>query len=312
MTGPTMRRRAAFLCILAHLTCVRVAADIGCPSADVHIPLHVPREIGAVRLSDLRFATWDGLDASFLLENRASKEIVYLTIVLAYRTKNGDYVQSVVYEAAPDTKQPSDYLIPAERVESLPHPILPGQKKRISGRSPYTPDQCPVSAQVIMLNVHFDDGSDLRWESSHWWTEPLLFDYPMYLSIPDSKAWTAGEYFFIGRVNREGQLDYVKPYPDTVEVPSGTVAEALKKLTFSPGLDKSKQPYVANLILIVKFVRPQASKTAVEQTVHKPVKQSKPAVFISLDPPRDSNEIDWRFYFGGGFGYTTTIVHREH
>ena len=305
-------RTLALFGALAHFTSVLASAQIGCPYADVRIPLRVPAEVDAVRFSDLGFAAWNGLDASFLLENRGAKEIVDITVVLAFQTKNADYTQPVVFEAAPDTKQPSDYLIPAERVEPLPDPILPGRKKWISGTSPYTPPECPTSAQVTMLHVHFGDGSDLRWESSDWWTEPLLYDYPMYLSIPDGKAWTADEYFFIGRINREGQLDYIRPFPETVEVPSETVAEALRRLTFSPGLVKGKQPYVANLILIVKFIRPTTAKTVSKQTVREPVKQSKTAVFISLDSPRDSSETDWRFDFGRGFGYTTTVTHHEH
>jgi hypothetical protein len=276
----------------------------------MHLPLHVPSEVSSVALSDLGIAAWNGLDASFLLENRTTKEITYLTIVLGYQTKDGGYVLTAVYEAAPDTKQPSDYLIPAELVEPLPHPILPGQKKYISGRSPYTPDECPMSARLLMLDLHLGDGSNLRWESSTWLTEPLLYDYPRLLSIPDSKAWTADYYFFIGRVNREGQLDFVAPYPGTVEVPSGTVAEALKKLTFSPGLDKGK-PYVAFLILIVKFNRPPGEQAGPKQTVRWPVRQGKSPVFISLDAI-DSSEIEWSFDFGRGFGYTTTVAHYEH
>jgi len=301
-----MQRKITSFVILACFICLPASANIGCPSADNRIPVSVPPEIEAVKLSDLGFAAWKSLDASFLLKNQASKEIVYLTIVLEYQTKNADYSQSVVYEAAPQTKQPSDYLIPAERVEPLPHPIFPGQEKWISGSSPYTPPECPVSARVIMLDIHFGDGSSLRWESSDWWTEPLLADYSTYLSIPDSKAWTSDKYFFLGKINREGQLEDIEPF---TKVPSATVAEALKKLTFSPSLVKGK-PQVTAIVLIIRFNRQKAAETVPEQDAQEPI-ITKPAVFISLTP-RDSNETDWGFVFGSGFGYTTSVIHREH
>ncbi|MGB8521519.1 MAG: hypothetical protein WCD43_01015 [Candidatus Acidiferrales bacterium] len=259
-----------------------------------------------MRLSDLRIAAWNGLDAVFLLENRGNKEIVYLTVVLEYQTKSGDDLEAVVFEAAPDTRQPSNNFIPAERVEPLPQPILPGQTKQVSGRSPYTPCECPASARVTMLHIHFGDGSDLGWEASDWQTEPLLYDYPTNLSIPDSNSWSANEYFFMATVNREGHLVEVAPIPGTPVAPSETIADGMKKLTFSPGLDKGK-PRTSNLILRVKFIRPGVVKTAPERTVQEPI-ISKPAVFISLYP-RDSGEIDWSFDFGRGFGYTTTITH---
>jgi hypothetical protein len=246
-----MHRRVSFLGVLALLASLQTSGEIGCPSADMLLPLDAPPEIGAVRFSDLRIAAWNGLDARFLLENRGNKEIDYLTVVLEYQTKSG----------------------------------------------------------VTMVHIHFGDGSDLSWESSNWRTEPLLYDYPTNLSIPDSKSWSADEYFFTATVNREGHLDEVGPIPGTPAVPSGTVAEGLKKLIFSPGLDKGK-PRTSNLILRVKFIRPGVVKTAPERTVQESI-TSKPAVFISLYP-RDSDEIDWSFSFGRGFGYTTTITHPEH
>jgi hypothetical protein len=307
------RRAILYGSILVLLSWPRASAETVCSSADVRIPLHVPPEIGAVRISDLGLAAWNGLSASFLLENRGSKEISSLTVVLEYETKKGDYSQAVVYQAATDTKRPRDNLIRAESVEPLPHPILPGTKEWISGNSPYTPPECPVSARLIMLDIHFGDDSDLRWESADWWTEPLLADYPTRLSIPDSSNWTSDEYLFIGRVNGEGKLDLVEPLENVVplpgasEVPSGTVAEALKKLTFSPGLDRGK-PSVANLIFVVKFIRPGAVKTVHKRPEHESIR-SKPTVFISLYP-RDSSEKDWGLEFGNGFGQTRTVIHR--
>jgi hypothetical protein len=165
-----------------------------------------------------------------------------------------------------------------------------------------------------MLDIHFGDGSDLRWESSDWWTEPLLASYPTNLSIPDSKSWTSDEYSFIGRVNSEGKMDLVVPLdkvlpsPHDSEVPSGTVAEALKKLTFAPRLCNGK-PCVANLILIVKFERSGVATTITDRDAHQR-DTSKPTVFISLFP-RNSDETDWGLEYGNGFGYTTAIAHHE-
>jgi hypothetical protein len=285
-----------------------IEADTICESTNVRVPLRVEPEISAVTMSDLALAAWNGLDASFRLKNDTNKPILYLTVIIAFQGSKKAYEQAVVFEAAPDTKQPSDYLIPAERVDPLPKPILPGEEKFISGRSPYTPDECPVYARVLMLDVHFVDGSDLRWTSSHWWTEPLLSDYPLYLSIPDAKAWTAREYVFDGKVNAKGRLDDVAPSPAVPSVPSNSVAEALQRLTFAPRLDNGK-PVDSNVILVVKFVRPDAEKAMMNSM--EPA-TSKPVVFVTFDSPRDPSENNWRFDFGRGFGYTTTIVHREH
>ena len=304
-----MHTKLAFLGFLSYFICLPAPASIGCPSVGMGIPIQVPPDISAVSLSNLRFAAWNSLDASFFIENRAAKEITYLTIVLEYRMKKGAYSLAVVYEAAPDTIQPSDYRIPAEYVQPLPRPILPGQKKRISGSSPYTPPECPGSVRLIMLDIHFGDNSSLRWESSGWWTAPLLSDYPEYLTIPDSRSWTSEQYFFLAMVNREGQLEQVVPIPSTSTLPSGTVTENLKKLSFFPYLGEGK-PQVASIILILKFNRPGAEKGASKSISEVPT-ISKPAVFISLHP-RDSQETDWDFDFGRGFGYKTTRIYREH
>jgi len=189
---------AAYL--IVSLLAVRACAarNVGCPppAASIPVSIEVPPEVNEVTLTELGIAAWNGLDAQFLLGNRTSKSIDYLTIVLDFRMKEGDGRESVVFEAAPDTRQPSSYLIPAERVDLLPRPILAGESEWISGRSPYTPPGCPVSARPTMLDVHYTDGSTLKWQGPEWQTDALLADYPRYLKIPDSGVWTSDEYFF--------------------------------------------------------------------------------------------------------------------
>jgi hypothetical protein len=55
---------------------------------------------------------------------------------------------------------------------------------------------------------------------------------------------------------------------------------------------------------------PGRPRSASEKILYTPA-ITKPVVYITLDPPRDAHETEWRFYFGNGFGYTTTVVHRE-
>jgi hypothetical protein len=275
-----------------------------------NIPIHAPKNlVEAVRLTDLTLTAWDSSDASFLLENRASKEIIYITLVLKYQLKEGEYSPAVVYEAAADTKQPSEYLIPAQRVHLLPHPVLPQQKQWITGSSPYTPVECPLSAELTMIDIRYGDQSKLKWESPGWWTEPLLSDFPEYLSIPDSEAWTSDEYYFLARINREGQLQEALPVAPTVSVPSGTVAAALKRLTFFPSLEEGK-PRGADIILVVKLNKSRSAKGNSHSLAEEPA-ISKPLVIMPLHP-RDSQEIDWDFVFGGGWSYRTCRPNREY
>lgn len=307
----TKHKRLLCLFVVASCTCPSVYANTGCSGASMAIPVHVPPDVKAVSLSDLRFAAWDSLDASFLLENRASKDMAYLTIVLEYQMKAGNRSLAVVYEAAPDTKQPSDYLIPAQRVQPLPHPILPRQKQWISGSSPYTPPECPISAQLTMLDIHYVDHSSLTWGPSGWWTEPLLSDFPETLSIPDSDAWTSEQYFFLAKINRDGQLEEIEPIPPTPIVPSGTVAKNLKKLTFTPKLVDGK-PDSAIEIFIVRFDRPAAWKAEKKdaRTADEAPALKRPWATIQLDQPQDNPQHDWYFDFGGGWSYRTNRVYR--
>jgi hypothetical protein len=299
----------AFIGIMVFPRPAQASADVGCASVGASLPLDSLPQMPLVSLSHLQFTAWNGLDADFLLENRTNQPIAYVTVVLEFHTERRDYSLPVVFEAAPDSSQPSKYLIPTERVELLAHPILPGQSKRISGRSPYTPPDCPVLARPTMLDVHFSDGSDSRWESQDWWTAPLLYDYSRSLTIPDSRAWTSDEYFFAGVINPKGQLESLVPFSHTPDPPSATVAEALKTFTFSPSL-KNGTPTAADVLFIIKFIRPMAAREASKTTVTEPT-VSQLTVLMSLDTV-DPNGTDWHFDFGRGFGFTNTFAHHEH
>jgi hypothetical protein len=307
-----MRSKLVCLVGLLHLVCVCAAASAGCPppAADIPVRVEIPSQVSAVALSDLEIAAWDGLDAQFLLANRTDQGIAYLTVVLEFRTKKGDLGEPVVFEAAPDTSQPSNYLIPAEQVHLLPHPILPGRQEWMSGRSPYTPPGCPVSALVTMVDIHFDDGSGLKWEAREWWTEPLLADYPTtYFSIPDSTSWTADEYFFKVTLDGEGKVVAVGPLPGSPPTPTFTVADALAKLRFSPSLARGR-PTPTALTLVIKFNRAKALTSERKLAVHEPTIM-EPVVFVSLGQHGDS-KTKWDFYFGGGFGYKTNVARRAY
>jgi hypothetical protein len=95
----------------------------------------------------------------------------------------------------------------------LPRSILSGQKEQISGQSPYVLPGCPVSARLTMLDIRYVGQAHYRWDSAGKWTEPLLSDYPYYLSIPDSTMWSLEQYYFVAHINREGRLQEVDALP---------------------------------------------------------------------------------------------------
>ena len=191
------------LFLLVNLANPPASAGTHCSVDDLHT--QVPPDVGAIALKNHDFSSGDYSAAVFLLENRSSKEIAHFTLALEYQTKEGDNPLSIVFGGS-FAKQGLDQAIPAQYVQPLPNHFVPGRKERISGQSPYTLPGCPISARLTMLDIQYDDGSHYAWNSSGWWTEPLLSDYPDYLAIPDSKIWTSERYYFLAKVSPEGQL----------------------------------------------------------------------------------------------------------
>jgi hypothetical protein len=283
---------------MAHAPDLSASTDIDCSVED--LPIQVPPDVDAIALSNQSFLSEHRSAASLLLENRASKQILHYSLVLEYQTSRGGPRLSIVFAGAAATAQTPYQPVPAEYLNSLVHPVAPGQKEWVSGQSPYTLPECASSARLTMLDIRYDDGSNYRWESSDWRTEPLLSDYPNYLSIPDSKAWTSDEYYFVARVSRQGQLGEIEPFPPTSIVPSNSVAENLKKWTFFPALRNGK-PQDALLILIVRFHRASPEKQA-SKSLPGEQAMTRATALVELYP-RNPLEQDWYFQFGTGQGY---------
>lgn len=309
MKPRSIHRKILLLGLFAGFGC-QPPISAGCRKTDV--PVKISPDIKVISLKNLSFSSSGSLQAQFLLVNESHQEIIRLTMVLEYRTPHADSL-SVVYEAAPETEQPSDRLIPTERVYPLPRPLSPRHKIWISGASPYTLLECPSSARLTMLDIQFEDQSDFRWQSTGWSTMPLLSDYPDTLSIPDSDVWTMREYFFLTKINPDGQVEEIHAIPPTSKVPSSSVAESLKRLTFFPGLTEGK-PDSALLIFRVKFNRSERSglgTNTLSSATEKPTVM-KPMALIELAQPQEDPQHDWHFDFGGGFGYRTTRIRHDH
>jgi hypothetical protein len=279
-----------------------IAADIGCSVDD--LVTEISPDAGAIALREHHFLSENYSAASFFLENKASKDILNLTLILEYRTTAGDHTLSIVYQGRLDgEKDVPDPPLPAESVTTLDRRITPGQRARISGQSPYILPECPSSARLTMLDIQYADHSNYRWTSGGWRAMPLLSDYPDYLVIPDSKLWKADRYYFLARVDRTGHFEVTAPFPPTTDVPSASLQENLRRLSFSPTLRDDK-PEDATILLIVRFHR-TAEATHPLKTVRPVLATNRTAVFVDL-APRNSLEVDWYFYYGGGRGYKTT------
>ena len=290
--------------VLVVLFSISMSARAAC--LDKSIPLQVPSEVDIVRLRSLKVSADDSMEGTFFFQNRSPKAMAFVTVVLDYETKDPDHL-TVVYEAATNDQQPSESLIPAEYVQKLGRPISSGEQKWLRGSSPYTLPSCPVSAQLVMLDVRFADESHFKWESPNWWTMPLLFDYPEYFRVSDSRAWTAKKYYFLAKINHEGRLvDSVMISP-TANLPSDTVQESLKRLIFAPALRNDK-PHDGGIIVVVRFHRSPTDENA--KDVPEPPSLRGPRVTIDLYP-HDSEATDWTFDFGKGWGYTSKHVRHQ-
>jgi len=107
-------------------------------------------------------------------------------------------------------------------------------------------------------------------------------------------------------VNREGQLS--KSCNSLhFDVTSGTVTGKFEE-TFILSISWRGQAAVASIILILKFNRPGAEKGAA-RAFRIPTISNRRSYFPAS---RDSQETDWDFDFGRGFGYKTTRIYREH
>jgi hypothetical protein len=293
------------LAIIAVLGCLSrpcVAADSGC-SVD-HLATEIPPDAGAIGLTEHHFLSENHSVASFFLENKASKDILNFTLILEYRTINGDRALSIVYQGRlSEQRDSTDSPIHAESLHTLERPISPGRAARITGESPYVLAQCPSYAQLTMLDIHYADHSSYQWNSGEWRTMPLLSDYPDYLSIPDSKLWRAEYYYFLARVDSAGQLKVIAPFPPTTEVPSASLQESLKKFSFFPTLRDAKAED-ATILLIVRFHRAGEIIDPIKE-LRSESAAKRTTVFLDL-VARNSLEEDWYFYYGGGRGFKTT------
>jgi hypothetical protein len=302
--------RGAAVGVLALAGCHPAAASFGCESNSIQVPVELPRDPGgAVGISELEVTAWRSIEAGFLLENRAPKPIKYLTLVLQYFAEGSPPIP-VVYEAAPDTGQPSSYLIPAQRVQRLPQPIRQGQGVWMFGDSPYKPAECPTSAKLTMLDVRYVDGSVFRWALPGWWTEPLLSDYPYCFSIPDSAAWMQGEYFFLVRVGSQGHVESVSRTPPTDSVPSESVPGDLGLLTFFPSLREGRprdSEIVVDLVLGGPGIRSPTTENPT-RTADLPGPLAS-ALLYSPHPPGLQGP-DWFLDFAGLLSYRTDHVAR--
>lgn len=278
----------------------QMSANSGCPTTGIVVPIEMtPKIKNQFSIQDLKIAAWNSLDASFIFENRSDKPISSLTLVLEYRTRDRDYSLPVVYEAAPDTKQPSDYLIPTERVEALPQPILPGESKAVHGVSPYTPPSCPTSARLTMLDIRFIDQTKFTWTDPKWWTPPLLADYPEEFEIPEAANWKPHP--FLVRIAPDGSVDRLTPLDSSQGVISESIAKTLRKLSFAPATEDGHARFLS-VVFIVDFVKTH------DDSCQKRIKTAdlqNLMVCISFYP-NDAQKRKWWLNFGRGFGYKST------
>jgi hypothetical protein len=261
---------------------------------DRALPVQTPPTMPVTHIASLKISLEDSLQASFLFENRSAKSVSFLTLVIDYATEMPDHL-AVVYEATTSTLQAPKDLIPAQYVQSLPAPILPGQRKWIRGSSPYILADCPTSARLVMIDVRFEDKSRLDWSSPDWLTMPLLSGEPEDFRVSDSSAWSAETYYFLAKIDQDGHLKDSAPIAPTVTLPSHNVQECLTKLVFSPSMLNGK-PHDGGIIIAVNFHRTPTTGAA-PHAVEVPSLRG-PRVAIDLYP-RNSDSADWIVNFGG-------------